>query len=269
MSVGLKNQFLILHPNLDRGARLRVLLQQKISHWFKTLGNADWFGIKTIKRLVENGYVTLKKIYAMQEKDFLALGFGPVQSKNLFEAIGESKNKPVEDWRFLSAFGISDLGNGDSRKLLSHVSLEELLHETPQNIEKIDGFGAITSMSITEGITEMKPTMEYMLSLGFNLVRTPLLTNLHLPESPIGGKSIVFTGKMAHGSREEMQTEARKLGANTQNAVSGKTDFLVCGDNVGAAKIQKARKLGVRILTETEYYKMLGDNRATDPVSSR
>jgi DNA ligase (NAD+) len=93
----------------------RAQIEQTISHWFKTLGNADWFGIKTIKRLVENGYETLEKIYAMEEKDFLALGFGPGQSKNLFAAIGESRNKPVEDWRFLAAFGISDLGNGDSR----------------------------------------------------------------------------------------------------------------------------------------------------------
>jgi DNA ligase (NAD+) len=142
-----------------------------------------------------------------------------------------------------------------------------LLHETPENIEKIDGFGAITSKSITEGIAEMKPRMEHMLSLGFNLERTPLLTNLHALESPISGKGIVFTGKMIHGTREEMRTEARKLGANTQNAVTGKTDFLVCGDDVGAVKIHKARELGVHILTEKEYYEMLGNNRAKAPVS--
>jgi DNA ligase (NAD+) len=246
----------------------KAQIEQRISHWFKTLGNADWFGIKTIKRLVENGYDTLEKIYAMEEKDFLALGFGPVQSKNLFNAIGESRSKAVEDWRFLSAFGIPDLGNGDSRKLLSHLTLEELLHETPKNIEKIDGFGAITSSSITKGIAEIKPTMDHMLSLGFNLERTPPLTDLHALESPIRGKGIVFTGKMAHGTREEMQTEARNLGANPQSAVSRKTDLLVCGDDVGSTKIHKARELGVRILTEMEYYEMLGNNPAKTPVSS-
>ena len=84
-------------------------VEQKISHWFKTLGNADWFGIKTIQKLVSNGYDHLEKIYAMQKEDFIHIGFGPVQAKNLVEAIGTSKRKSVEDWRFLAAFGIESL----------------------------------------------------------------------------------------------------------------------------------------------------------------
>ena len=72
-------------------------------------------------------------------------------------------------------------------------------------------------------------------------------------DSAIAGKGIVFTGKMQQGSREAMQAEARKLGAKVQTAVSGKTDLLVCGEKVGAAKIKKAEALGVTIVTEAEY----------------
>jgi len=102
-------------------------VEQKISHWFKTLGNADWFGIKTIQKLVSNGYDHLEKIYAMQKENFIHIGFGPVQAKNLVEAIEISKTKPVEDWRFLAAFGIQSLGKGDSRKLLNHMRLEKIM----------------------------------------------------------------------------------------------------------------------------------------------
>jgi DNA ligase (NAD+) len=98
----------------------RAQIEQRISHWFRILGNADWFGIKTIRKLVDNGHDRLEAVYRLSEADFTTMGFGPVQSKNLAEAITTSRTKPVEDWRFLAAFGIADLGTGDSRKLLAH-----------------------------------------------------------------------------------------------------------------------------------------------------
>ena len=228
-------------------------MEQGISHWFKTLGNADWFGIKTIQKLVENGYDSLEKIYALTETDFTDMGFGPVQSKNLVEALDISRNKPVEDWRFLAALGISNLGTGDSRKLLSHMTLQDLLEADRTRIEDINGFGGITSLSIHNGIQDLKKTIDHMLALDFKLVKTPLVDETQTAESAIAGKGIVFTGKMQHGSREDMQAEARQLGARVQTAVSGATDMLVCGEKVGAAKISKAKALGVEILSEEDY----------------
>lgn len=235
----------------------RAKIEQSISHWFKVLGNADWFGIKTIQRLVDNGYDSLEKIYAMVENDFLNIGFGPVQSKNLMEAINVSKTKPVEDWRFLAAFGIPDLGNGDSRKLLSHIKLKDLVDVKAGQIETIHGFGAITSLSIENGIAKIKDTIRHMLSIGFNLDKTVLAGELDSFDSPIAGKGVVFTGKMLHGNREEMQAEARMLRARVQSSVTGKTDYLICGENVGDSKIEKAKKLSVRIISETDYLNMI------------
>jgi len=227
--------------------------EQRISHWFKTLGNADWFGIKTIQKMVASGYDRLEKIYAMTETDFVEIGFGPVQSKNLAQALRTSRTKQVEDWRFLAAFGIPDLGRGDSRKLLSHIRLEDLIETPAAEIEKIHGFGTITSQSVASGIAAVKETFQYMLKLKFNLAKTPLAASQPPAKSAIAGKKIVFTGKMAQGSRKEMQAKARKLGALVQSAVSAKTDMLVCGAKVGATKIAKAEKSGVAIVSETEY----------------
>ena len=68
---------------------------------------------------------------------------------------------------------------------------------------------------------------------------------------------MVFTGKMALGNRTEMQDTARNLGAIVQTAVSGKTDYLVCGENVGVSKLRKAEKLGVNIIKEIDYLNMI------------
>lgn len=232
-------------------------IEQGISHWFKTLGNADWFGIKSIQKIVAKGFDSLEKIYAMTEADFVNIGFGPIQSKNLAEALRISRTKAVEDWRFLAALGITNLGKGDSRKLLSHMTLEDLLDADRQTILSIDGFGEVTSDTIHNGIQALRSTIDHLLSLNFNLQKTALHQELSFLKSAISDKGIVFTGKMQQGSREDMQTQARQLGARVQTAVSGKTDILVCGENVGQTKISKARKQGVTILSEQAYLELL------------
>jgi DNA ligase (NAD+) len=234
-------------------------IEQRISHWFRILGSADWFGIKTIQKIVAQGYDRLEKIYAMEIETFVGLGFGPVQSRNLSDALTLSRTKAVEDWRFLAALGIPDLGVGDSRRLLAHMRLEDLLDVDAQTIAKIDGFGEITSSSIIQGIGEIKETLLHLLDLGFNLERTPLSDQKAAVQSPVAGKHLVFTGKMIGGSREEMQAHARLLGANVQSAVGKSTDLLICGENVGATKLEKASRLGVEIISEAEYYRMIGE----------
>jgi DNA ligase (NAD+) len=221
------------------------------------LGNADWFGIQTIRKLVANGHTTLEAVYRLKAPDFVAMGFGPVQSKNLAEAITLSRTRPVEDWRFLAAFGIADLGTGDSRKLLAHYPIEKVLTLTEKQIEAIKGFGQKTSQRILASIGTMAGTIRHMLDLDFNLQRTPLASEQATLDSPVAGKGIVFTGKMVHGAREAMQAQARTLGARVQTAVSGKTDYLICGEKVGASKMKKAEKLGVTIMAEDQYLEMV------------
>ena len=75
--------------------------------------------------------------------------------------------------------------------------------------------------------------------------------------SPLAGKHVVFTGKM-RGSREDMQEQARAQGALVQSAVNSKTDFLICGESVGASKLAKARQFGTAILQEDEYLRFIG-----------
>lgn len=231
---------------------------QTIEHWFKILGNADWFGRKTVEKVVRSGYDSLEKVYELGEEDFRAMGFGPVQSANLAEAVYLSRTREVEDWRFLAALGIEDLGKGDSRKLLENFRLEELPGIGQERIEAIRGFGAVTARSVAAGLERMAPTLRHLLALGFNIRPTGAARSEgSAGASPLAGKHVVFTGKM-RGSREEMQEQARALGALVQSAVNAKTDYLVCGENVGAAKTAKARQFGTAILSEEEYVRLIG-----------
>jgi DNA ligase (NAD+) len=245
--------------------------ERRLRHWFNVLGNADWYGIKTIQKLVAGGYDTLEKIYAMRVADFTALGFGPVLSVNLYDALAASRAKPVEEWRFLAAFGIAHLGIGDSRKLLEQIPLTQLFEDLSssegqsrkiQQLLAIKGFGDIKSQGVVRGLAAIEPTFTHMLALGFELIPTPRAVAPVGALSAVAGKHIVFTGKMIHGSREEMQERARQLGAIVQTAVAANTDYLVCGEKVGQTKLTKAAALGVQILSEADYFKMIGDAAA-------
>ena len=206
------------------------------------------------------GFDSLEKIYQMGEPQFNALGFGPVQSKNLAEALHISRTKPVEDWRFLAALGIPDLGTGDSRKLLRCYELRQLAGVAADQIAQIDGFGGITSLSIAQGISEVKARLLHLLDLGFNLIPTVPDSAAAAAGGPFAGKAVVFSGKMQKGSRDEMEAQAMRLGARVQSAVSRATDYLICGEKVGATKRAKAVEWGVQILSEEEYYQRLHQN---------
>ena len=193
----------------------------------------------------------------LETEDFVKIGFGPVQSTNLFEALRTSRYKSVEDWRFLAAFGIGDLGVGDSRRLLQHIDIDSVVDVGPQRIAEIKGFGDTTSRSIAQGLGRIKDTILHMLDLGFTLEKTPVQSDSTTMSSAVAGKRMVFTGKMLRGSRQEIQNSARQLGATVQTAVSGTTDFLVCGQNVGPKKLEKASRLGINIISEDEFYEMI------------
>ena len=234
-------------------------VENTLEHFFKVHGQVDGFGSKSIQKLVASGIDTLEKIYDSSEENFQEAGLGPGQSKNLRTELDRSIQVDTEDWRFLSAFGIPQLGSGDSRRLLQHIRLNDLAKITQEEIMAIEGFAEISSKDIVDGLTNKWSIIKHMLNLGFNLSETPLLDESNTIKSPIVGMKIVFTGKMIQGSRSQMKKDAHELGAKVQSLVSSKTDILVCGQNVGQSKISKAEKLGTRIMSEKEYAILLED----------
>lgn len=242
--------------NLDCGAQV----ERKIEHWFKTLNVCDGFGPKTIQKIVDYGVRSLEEVYELTVPEFERMGLGSVQAQNLFNALKISRTSPLEDWRFLAAFGLPYLGRGDSRNLLEQFSFDDLIMiDDPAKIKAVHGFAEITSNSIVTHFKKQRDTIKYMMALGFNLERTQLNSEKKDINSPIAGKGIVFTGTMEQGNRNDMEEQARSLGASVQSAVTKKTDLLVCGSNVGAKKTGKAEDLGVKVISEEEYIDLLSE----------
>ena len=229
-----------------------------IEHFFKTLGNVDGFGQSSIRKIFAGGIGSIPEIYALSEEQLVNLGFGPKQAENMVAQLQRSRLEPIEDWRFLAAFGNYRMGMGNCEKLLTVFPLEKVFQLTREEIIAIKGFSDKTADEMLAGLRATADLFAAMYGLGFNLIATPLEAEQGTAgEGPLSGKLIVFTGAMQQGSREDMKKHAKALGAKVGDTITGKTDLLVCGDKVGAAKLNKARALGVRIVSEEEYRQLL------------
>lgn len=231
------------------GPQCREQAATRLEHHFKTI-QADLFGPKTIQKLIEAGYDTIQDIYPLSEDQLMAAGFGPGQSKNIVNEISRVRTEPLRDFLLLGSLGIKALGRGASKKLLAVHPLENVLDISSNDLLAIEGFGDKTSVSIVRDLEESAETLTFLLTLGFNI--DPTKKGDTPKEGPLVGLNIVFTGKMS-GNRSEMQEEAQMLGAICQSSVNGKTQLLVCGENVGQSKLTKAEKHGVRIISEADY----------------
>lgn len=231
--------------------------ENTLIHFFKTLGNNDGFGPKVIEKLSNFGVKHIHEIYAIKAHQFVSYGFGDKTSQNLFDQLKASREIEVEDWRFLSAFGVSRLGGGNCEKLLEHHSITELFDVSVDEMVAIDGFAQLSAEAIVEGLRVIKTEFFKVFELGFNLTATTKLSEKSSQSSAIAGAVIVFTGAMQQGSRGDMEKHAKSLGAKVSKSVSGKTTYLVAGDKVGETKINAAKEKGVNVLSEQEYLNLI------------
>ena len=249
-----ENDYLLCINNM----RCPAQITNTIEHFFKILGNNDGFGPSSIRKIYAGGIVTIPGIYRLQQEDFIALGFGPKQAENMVGQLQRSRTEPIEDWRFLAAFGIYRMGMGNCEKLLGVVPLEHVFALTRAEIVAIKGFSEKIAEAMLAGLVAAAALFDELYTMGFNLVRTPLHFDEERGiEGPLAGKLIVFTGAMQMGSREDMKKRAKLLGAKVGDSITGKTDMLVCGEKVGPAKLAKAKALGVQLLSELEYMALL------------
>jgi DNA ligase (NAD+) len=232
-------------------------IENSIEHFFRVLANNDGFGEKTIQKLHAAGVSSVYAIYQLTLDDLLGMGFGEKTAQNLLAQRQLSQSLAIEDWRFLGAFDIHRMGLGNCERLLQHYRLVDIFQLTVGEIIRIEGFADKTAAAVVECLANIKDDFQQIYQLGFNLMTTPLLSEQQQNHSPIAGKIIVFTGTMRHGKRDTMAQQAKRLGAKVATSVTGKTDFLVTGTDVGAAKIAAATEKGVRVISEDEYLALL------------
>ncbi|WP_411728473.1 BRCT domain-containing protein [Methyloglobulus sp.] len=238
-------------------------IENTIEHFFRTLANNDGFGEKTIKKLHVSGINSVYAIYQLTLEQLVNAKLGSkdkvhILAKNLLNQLQRSRTEAIEDWRFLGAFGIYRMGLGNCERLLQHHRLLNIFALTIDDIILIEGFAEKTASAVVECLALIKDDFLKIYQLGFNLIQTPLITEQKEKSSPIAGKTLVFTGTMVHGKRDDMTKEAKRLGAKVASSVTGKTDLLVTGSEVGVTKISAARENGVTVISEEEYLALLG-----------
>lgn len=237
-------------------------IENTLEHFFKTLRNIDGFGSQTIKKLYANGIRTVHEVYQLDKDKLIQMGFGEKKTpQNLLDQLQRSRTEPLEDWRFLAAFGIYHMGLGMCERLLQHYRLADVFDLTMDELESVEGFAEVAAKAVVEGLHRIKNRFWNLYRLGFNIQNTQLITEgLESKNSPIARKLIVFTGAMKSGSREDLKSQAKALGAHIASSVTGKTDILVIGENVGTVKMNDAKEKGVKIITEDDYLALISRN---------
>ena len=229
--------------------------ENTMMHFFKTLRNVDGFGPKVIERIYKSGIRSIHDIYGLSIEKLMEIGFGKKTSENLVEQLLASRAIEVEDWKFLAAFGVPRLGEGNCEKLLTHHYVIDVFNLSIEDMIKIDGFAEISAATIYEGLKSIEKEFQLIYKLDFNLKETK--KTVSETDLLLSGELIVFTGSMEHGKRPDMEAEAKMLGAKIGKSVTSKTTMLVTGQSVGEKKMAAAADKGVRVLSENEYLQLL------------
>lgn len=238
-----------------KGLNSELILKKTITFYASKAGlDIENLGEKNVNLLVEKGLIRdLADVYNLQKNDLLKLErFAELSVNNLLQAIESSKNPELA--KFIAALGIRHVG-GETAKILAEkfVSFENLQNAELEDLLSIDGIGEKVAESILAYFSddENLQILNKMFDFGVKV------QNFAKNEGVLSGKNFVITGTLKEMSREQAAEKIELLGGKFQKSISKTTDFLVIGEKVGATKIEKAKKLGVKILEEGDFLEML------------
>jgi len=232
----------------------------------KNAMNIEGLGGKVAELLVTNGLVRdISDLFKLKMPDLMSLeGFAEKSAQNLIDAISKSKNAPLS--KLIYALGIRHVGEVTAQILARQFgSIERLKEASQEELEAIEGIGPEVAKSIRNWFKDEDnlKVLEALKEAGFDLGAReggPQKT----PDNPISQKTFLFTGGLKNFSREEAKTAVLDRGGSVTNSVSRRVDFVVGGEKPGS-KLEKAKKLGLKIISEDEFLNLLGglDNDST------
>jgi len=214
----------------------------------------EHLGPALIDQLIENGLVgNFADLYKLEEGQMAELErMAEKSAANVIKAIEASKTRPL--WRLVAGLGIRHIGGQSAQILTEHFgSLDALMSAAQEELAEIDQTGPTMAKSVYEYFRDAqnRAVIEELLAAGVK------------PESPkarrlgnLAGKTIVVTGTLESMTRQQAEQAIRQAGAKASSSVSKKTDFVLAGENAGS-KLDKAMKLGVRVIDEKEFTKMI------------
>ncbi|MFQ3597774.1 MAG: NAD-dependent DNA ligase LigA [Chloroherpetonaceae bacterium] len=242
-------------PNEER---CPAQIQGRILHFAsRNAMDIENLGEAIVEQLLSAGLIgDVADVYSLQKEQLVALErFGEKSAQNLLKAIEVSKSRPLE--RLLFGLGIRHVGLATARVLARKFpSIDELASASLEDLEQTEEVGATIAQSIHDYFRKPSTLLliEKLRRAGVNLKGEKSET---IHSTHFSGKSVVFTGTLETLTREQASEEVLKRGGKVSGSVSKKTDYVVAGNEAGS-KLEKAQKLGVRILSEAEFLSLLG-----------
>jgi DNA ligase (NAD+) len=236
----------------------------------------DGLGDKQVQEFYEAGLVMAPAdIFTLAKRDARAQkklkdreGYGDVSIRNLFGSIDARRR--IELHRLIYALGIRHVGDGNAKLLARHYraldafveamraaakgqSEEGNTSEAYEDLNAIEGVGEVVADAVVEFFAEPR-NLKALDDLLEEIEVLP--AEQAAKDSPVSGKTVVFTGSLEHMTREEAKAMAERLGAKVSGSVSKKTDLVVAGPGAGS-KLKDAQKHGVQVLSEEEWLKLI------------
>ncbi|WP_462345867.1 NAD-dependent DNA ligase LigA [Coprobacter fastidiosus] len=234
-------------------------IKGRIEHYISRRAmDIDGLGPETIDLFYRLGMVrTVADLYSLNESEIASLErLGEKSARNIIEAVDRSLQVPFE--RVLFALGIRFVGETVAKKLAnSFVSIEALEAATLDDLVDVDEIGPRIAQSVRayfeneQNRNLIKRLKEAGVQMRISEDRLSVFTD------KLDGATIVISGTFTHHSRDEYKQMIEQHGGKNTGSVSAKTTYLLAGENMGPAKLEKARKLGIKIISEEDFLQMI------------
>ncbi len=235
-------------------------IKGKIEHFVTRRAMNINMGPETVEDLYEAGYVKdSADLYTLKISDLLRLErWADKSARNLLASLEESKQVPFE--RVLYGLGIRFVGETVAKRLVSAFhSMDQLEHASFEELTAVDEIGERIAQSIIAYFADDRNRTLVNRLKEYGLQMSVAEEKLANRSEKLKGLSIVISGTFAKHSRDEYKAMIEQHGGKNSGSVSGKTDYILAGDNMGPAKLEKAAKLGVKIINEDEFLNMIAE----------
>ena len=233
-------------------------IKGKIEHFVTRKAMDINAGPETVDALFEAGLIrNVADLYDLKYADLLRLErWADTSAKKFLTSLEESKQVPFE--RVLYGLGIRYVGETVAKRLAGTFHTMEALESAPLDLlVTVDEIGGRIAQSVTEFFTneESRKLVNRLKEAGLQMsISEEVMANR---SDKLNGLTIVISGTFVLHSRDEYKVMIEKNGGKNSGSVSGKTDYILAGDNMGPAKLEKAAKLGVKIINETDFLKLI------------
>lgn len=214
----------------------------------------DGLGPAIVRALLDNGLITsVADLYTIKKADLLELdNFKEKSADNLINAIEKSRSQPLD--RLVFALGIPNIGQASAKLLCDKFGdLDNICSASEEEIADIEGFGDIMASAVTKELAEphMRELIAKLAECGVNTKYQKVQV-----DSRFEGKTFVLTGTLPTLKRAEAKALIEKYGGKASGSVSKKTAYVLAGEEAGS-KLDKARSLGIEIITEEQFLDMI------------